>query len=152
MLYTDLNGKDCELSFQQNSFSMISRHVLIISKFNGKWLLTDHPERGLEFPGGKVDAGESLNEAAVREVYEETGACADQLEWLAEYKVNADQPFCKTVFTATVSRMEQPPLLETKGAVLVERLELDSRYSFLMRDAGMREIIKKVNRIGKWQD
>ncbi|HSI66895.1 MAG TPA: NUDIX domain-containing protein [Planococcus sp. (in: firmicutes)] len=152
MLYTDLNGKKCELSFQKNGFSMISRHVLIISKFNGKWVLTDHPERGLEFPGGKAETGESLVEAAVREIYEETGACADQLEWLAEYKVNAEKPFCKTVFLACISRMEEVPLRETNGAVLVDHLALDDRYSFLMRDAGMLEIIKKVNRIAKWQD
>lgn len=39
------------------------RHVLLIRS----------PRRGWEFPGGQVEEGESLTEALVREVYEETG-------------------------------------------------------------------------------
>lgn len=152
MEYTDLNGYRCELSFQPGKFPVISRHVLVIAKFQGSWLLTDHSVRGLEFPGGKVEAGESLNAAAKREVYEETGAVLEKLEWFAEYMVYADKPFCKTVFLGTVSRLEKIELMETAGAVLAEDLALDERFSFLMRDSGMKEILEKVKLSGKWNN
>ncbi|WP_422122849.1 NUDIX domain-containing protein [Planococcus sp. X10-3] len=152
MDYTDLKGYRCSLSFERDAFPVESRHVLVIAQFEDKWLLTEHSERGLEFPGGKVEAGENLHDAAQREVYEETGGRVEGLEWFAEYLVLSDPPFCKTVFTARVSSIDNITLMETKGAVLVERLEPDSAYSFLMQDEGMKEIIERVKLDGKWKD
>lgn len=152
MQYQDLNGYPCELSFEKNSFSLESRHVLVICQYNGKWVLTRHSARGLEFPGGKVEAGESLLGAAKREVYEETGAHVKELEWFAEYVVNSPKPFCKTVFAGAVEKVDKIPLLETEGIVLMEKLELGDEFSFLMKDAGMRTILEKVKQLGKWDD
>lgn len=152
MQYQDLNGYPCELSFEKNSFPFESRHVLVICRYNGKWVLTRHNERGLEFPGGKVEAGESLQAAAKREVYEETGAHVNSLEWFAEYMVYSTKPFCKTVFAGAVEKLDKIPLLETQGIVLIEELELDGQFSFLMKDAGMQRILEKVKQLGKWND
>ena len=152
MEYRDLNGTRCQLTFQKGAIVLESRHVLVISKFKEQWLLTEHRERGLEFPGGKAESGESLEDAAVREVYEETGGIAEELEWFAEYLVEAEKPFSKTVFIAKISSIEKIDLMETKGAVLVDRFEPDSRYSFLMKDDGMKEIMERVNANGKWED
>lgn len=152
MKYIDLNGIECELSFEKGSFPAPCRHVLVVCKFNGQWVLTKHKERGLEFPGGKAEPGESLQQAAIREVYEETGAVVAELEWLAEYRVNTEQPFCKTVFIAKALRVEEISLMETTGIVLKGKLEPDNSYSFLMRDDGMKAIMKKVEHLGKWSD
>ncbi|MFD1030329.1 NUDIX domain-containing protein [Metaplanococcus flavidus] len=152
MEYTDLNGYPCKLSFERGVFPVESRHVLIIAKFEDKWLLTEHSERGLEFPGGKVETGESLIDAAKREVYEETGGRVEGLEWFAEYLVLGNPPFCKTVFTGHVSAIDHITRMETNGAVLVERLEPDNAYSFLMKDEGMKEIMERVIKDGKWKD
>lgn len=152
MEYKDLNGHRCVLSFERGAFSLASRHILVICKFGGNWLLTYHPKRGLEFPGGKVEQGESLVQAAEREVYEETGAAVEELEWLAEYMVYSAEPFCKTVFTGKVTRLDEISLLETSGAVLLDTLDMDGRFSFLMKDEGMKEIVEKVKQDGKWND
>ena len=152
MQYTDLNGYPCKLAFEENSFPIESRHVLVICRFKGQWLLTRHNERGLEFPGGKVEAGESLQDAAKREVYEETGAHLKDLEWFAEYVVFSGTPFCKTVFTGRIEKVDPITLLETQGIVLTGNLELDDTYSFLMKDEGMKTIIEKVKQLGKWND
>lgn len=37
------------------------------------FLHRDHPEAGLQVPGGTVDPGEDLDEAILREIYEESG-------------------------------------------------------------------------------
>ena len=152
MKYIDLNGIECELSFEKESFPAPCRHVLVICKFSGEWVLTKHKERGLEFPGGKAEPGESLQQAAIREVYEETGAVLAELEWFAEYRVNTDRPFCKTVFIGKAQRVEKISLMETDGIVLKGELEPDTSYSFLMKDNGMKAIIEKVEQLGKWND
>lgn len=152
MRYIDLNGLECRLSFERGTFSIPSRHVLVIAKYNGQWLLTKHKQRGLEFPGGKQEPGESLQGAAAREVYEETGAVVGSLRWFAEYQVSAEKPFCKTVFIGEIDHLEKVEEMETEGLVLLDRLDLDERFSFLMKDAGMKEIIKKVEQLGKWND
>ncbi|ANU19040.1 nucleoside triphosphatase YtkD [Planococcus plakortidis] len=151
MEYRDLNGCVCRLFFEKGQSQFESRHVLVVGKYNGNWLLTRHSVRGIEFPGGKAEPGESLEQAAVREVYEETGAIVNDLEWLAEYTVYTDKPFSKTVFTATFRDMEQMEWMETDGPVLVPKLAIDDNYSFLMRDEGMKAIIEKVKTIEKWR-
>jgi 8-oxo-dGDP phosphatase len=57
---------------------------------NGKILLIDHyrfqtDTRSWEIPAGKVDAGESPEQAAARELLEETGHSADSLKYLGKY-------------------------------------------------------------------
>ncbi|EGA90679.1 nucleoside triphosphatase ytkD [Planococcus donghaensis MPA1U2] len=152
MQYQDLNGYSCELSFEKNRFSIESKHVLVICCYKGDWVLTRHNKRGLEFPGGKVESGESLQEAAKREVYEETGARVKGLEWFAEYVVFTEQPFCKTVFIGKVDQIDTIPLLETTGIILLKDLKLTDEFSFLMKDNGMATIIEKVKQLGQWND
>ena len=152
MEYTDMNGCRCQLSFEPDAFDLESRHVLVIARWQDRWLLTDDKKRGLEFPGGKAELGESLREAATREVYEETGAVIEKLEWFAEYFVDSRPPFCKTVFLAEVTGIDEIELMETNGAVLAEELALDDSYSFLMKDEGMKSLLKQVKTNGKWND
>lgn len=154
--YTDLNGNGCELSFKKNAFSVVPKHVLILAKYEGKWLLTEHPERGFEFPGGKVEPRETLEEACIREVYEETGANLSNLEWLATYMVQEVVPFTKSVYTATVQSIDKNhPKMETNGAILMTEEELveNDQLSFHMKDLGMKKILEKVSeREDKWRN
>jgi len=145
--FKDNHSVKVDLSFQKETFDIQPTHVLVVVLANGSWLMTDHPVRGLEFPGGKVEEGESLEEAAIRETYEETGVRLKDLEWVADYVVYSNPPFCKAVYTATVDRIDDcPESFETNGLFWLRKDEFENRenLSFHMVDVGMDAIRKKV--------
>lgn len=143
--FTDHHSAEVSLAFREDAFAKPAKHVLVICMFNHSWLLTTHKERGLEFPGGKVEAGESLEEAARREVMEETGAVAGLLQSIGEYQVtDANRSFVKRIFYTEIDTIiEKDDYLETGGPVLVSGNLLEQRmgenYSFIMKD----DVVKK---------
>ncbi|QTD43351.1 NUDIX domain-containing protein [Sporosarcina sp. Te-1] len=151
MTFSDLKGANVELTFGENRQGMEARHVLVVLKHEGKWLVTRHESRGIEFPGGKAEPGESIEEAAIRETIEETGVTVKKLVKFAEYVVETDPPFCKAVFTGTIESIEENPVLyETGGALWLsdEELDLCTELSFHMKDTGMKHIRKWVETHG----
>lgn len=150
LTFEDLKGSKVELVFGEQELE--ARHVLVVLKREGKWLLTTHKIRGVEFPGGKAEAGESIEDAAIREVMEETGATITKPVKFAEYVVHTDPPFCKAVFTADfVSLDENAERFETEGVLWMTDEELDEcdTLSFHMKDEGMNELRKWVEQHGE---
>ncbi|MGG5252627.1 RNA deprotection pyrophosphohydrolase [Neobacillus sp. SM06] len=151
--FIDHTGNEVELSFEHNQFHQEARHVLVITETDAGWLLTNHKMRGLEFPGGKAEKGETLEAAARREVYEETGGVIGELKWVAEYRVNdPESPFVKAVFLGKVKTIDaKNDYLETRGPVIVKEdiLKLRDRdeYSFIMKDKVIEECVKRINQI-----
>ncbi|MGE7603355.1 RNA deprotection pyrophosphohydrolase [Peribacillus sp. NPDC097675] len=115
-----------------------AHHVFVICRFNGQWVLTKHRRRGLEFPGGKREEGETIEAAARREVHEETGGVVDHLIFLGQYKVHDPiKPFVKSIYYAQLSGLERKnDYLETDGPLLLATLPevVGEEYSFIMRD------------------
>ncbi|WP_153730917.1 NUDIX hydrolase [Sporosarcina obsidiansis] len=145
--FEDLNGANVELSFGPNQHDIEARHVLVVIKHLDRWLLTKHRIRGIEFPGGKAEPGESIRQAAIRETMEETGVVIENVQPFAEYVVFTDPPFCKQVFTGEVVHIETDyNLMETEGIIWMTDAELDTckELSFHMKDKGMGELRKWV--------
>ena len=65
-------------------------HVLAIPVYNSQLLFTHHQQRGIEFPGGKVEINEQSKEAVIRELYEETGAIAKFIYYFAQYRIKTE--------------------------------------------------------------
>lgn len=148
--FIDLNGYQVDLSFEPHEMAVEARHVLVLLQHKDKWLCTIHRQRGIEFPGGKAEVGETLEEAAIREVYEETGVVVNQLKWLAQYVVFADKLFCKAVYYATFLRQDEVDFdFETSGMLWLSEEELFSRsdLSFHMKDGCVHKILAEVNRV-----
>lgn len=139
-VFHDYYGNEVKLSFTKYPFSSSPKHVWVICRYDGKWLLTKHLSRGIEFPGGKVEDGETPEEAAHREVMEETGATIKELHYVAQYYVEGKGgSIIKNVYFAKIEQLiRQQSYFETEGPILLEKLpkqiRRDQRFSFMMKD------------------
>lgn len=65
--------------------------AVIVARTDGKWVFCKHKEREtFEIPGGHREKGEAIDEAAKRELYEETGALEYEISRLGIYSVMVD--------------------------------------------------------------
>ncbi|WP_019243979.1 MULTISPECIES: RNA deprotection pyrophosphohydrolase [Bacillus] len=137
--FTDTNGNSVHFSTNLNTFSTSPGHVLVLLYSSNGWVFTKHKKRGLEFPGGKKELGETIEQAAKREVWEETGAHIKDLIYIGQYKVEGmEESFVKNVYFARVDCFESKNnYLETDGAFFIKELPdtfSDKTFSFIMRD------------------
>lgn len=130
-----------------------NKHVLIITNYNGKYLLTHNKFRGVEFPGGKVEQEETSLEAAKRELYEETGGVIDTIRYIGTYTVCAEKPFKKDVYYAQIKHIEeQDDYMETNGPVIVTTLDevAESDKSFILKDDCVNYIVERLQKEGEY--
>lgn len=77
-----------EVKFYDTVDVSLLKFAVIISKSKGKWVFCKHKERDTyEVPGGHREAGESILEAAKRELQEETGAVQFDMKPVCVYSV-----------------------------------------------------------------
>src|SRR5690625_4143684 len=139
-VFNDFYKNEVKLSFERNPFSSSPKHVWVVCYYDHQWLLTEHRSRGLEFPGGKVEVGETAEAAAHREVMEETGARVGDLHYVGQYYVNGKGgTIIKNVYFAKIEQLiERQHYYETNGPVLLcdlpENIKSNHRFSFMMKD------------------
>ena len=92
------------------------KYVVILSKFDGKLLLSRHKERTtFETQGGHIEAGETVWKAAMRELYEESGAMQYRIYALCDYRAGTKTSYGDgSVFVAEIDTML--PLPESEMA------------------------------------
>ena len=77
-----------EVNFYDEVDDSLLEFAVIISKSNGKWVFCKHKERDTyEVPGGHRETGEKIEDTAVRELKEETGAVDFNIKPVCVYSV-----------------------------------------------------------------
>ncbi|MFD2045736.1 NUDIX hydrolase [Ornithinibacillus salinisoli] len=75
---------------------IVSAATIVINNKN-EILLIKGPRRGWEMPGGQVEEGESLKEAAIRETKEESGIDIEVTKFCGIFQ-NVERSICNTLF------------------------------------------------------
>lgn len=83
---------------------MAPKHIIsaatIVLNDQNELLLIKGPRRGWEMPGGQVEEGESLKEAAIRETFEESGIEIEVTKFCGIFQ-NVNKSVCNTLFLGT---------------------------------------------------
>lgn len=113
--------------------------ILLLKKFNGDWVL----------PKGRVEINENIREAAIREVFEESGVKAEIIKYIGmvhyTYKnIKGNETVFKTVhwYLMQANSMESIPL-KREGFIEATFVHKD-RVKDLIKYNDERKIINKV--------
>lgn len=90
------------------------KFVVICVRYRGKLLLARHKDRTTwEMPGGHIEDGESSREAALRELYEETGIITEDIAAICDFEVCDDgRSTYDRLYYASVERLGELPQYE----------------------------------------
>lgn len=100
------------------------KFAVILARSGGKWVFCKHKDRTtLEVPGGHREAGEPVDEAAVRELREETGAADFTIRPICVYSVvrsDGEESF-GGLYAAEISAFEEELHSEIEKIVLLDQ-------------------------------
>lgn len=112
----------------------VSAAAIVLNEDN-EILLIKGPERGWEMPGGVVEEGESLTQAAIRETKEESGVDIEITRFCGIFQ-NVEKSICNTLFLARYVGGEPVTTnesLETGFFPIEEALEMVTFMNFRQR-------------------
>ena len=115
---------------------IISASAIVINDIN-EILLIKGPRRGWELPGGQVEEGESIAQAAIRETREESGIEIEIIKFCGIYQ-NVERSICMTLFIAKPIGGEPivtDESLETRFVPVYEAKEMISKNSRIRLEA-----------------
>ena len=99
-------------------------YAVIISRYHNQWVFCRHKQRiTYEIPGGHRENGESIDEAAKRELKEETGALVFEMQTLCDYSVQSDDKInYGRVYVANIALLGELPDSEIGEVIISEEL------------------------------
>jgi 8-oxo-dGTP diphosphatase len=116
--------------FYETADDTLLKFAVIVSKSNGKWVFCKHKERDTyEVPGGHRENGETILEAAKRELFEETGAIVFDIKPVCVYSVTGKTRVNETgeesfgmLYYAEISAFEKELHSEMEQVLLLDEL------------------------------
>jgi len=104
-------------------------YAVIAAQYGGKWVFVKQKIRTTwEIPGGRKEQGESILQAARRELYEETGALEYALREIGDYSVTRDETRHGRLFYADIRELGLLPESEIAEVSLQEGLPQELTY------------------------
>jgi len=100
-------------------------YSVISAKFEGQWIFVRHHKRStFEIAGGHIESGENSDEAARRELMEETGALKFDIDCLATYSVTKDDitGYGRLYFAKVFEIGPLPDISEIAEVILLDHL------------------------------
>ncbi|WP_047982355.1 NUDIX hydrolase [Ornithinibacillus contaminans] len=113
---------------------IVSAATIVLNNQN-EILLIKGPRRGWEMPGGQVEEGESLKEAAISETKEESGIDIEVIKFCGIFQ-NVEKSICNTLFLGKVIGGEpttSPESLEVGFFPIKKALEMVTLKNFRQR-------------------
>lgn len=96
-----VNMRSKKFELTEAMFMSTPKHIIsaatIVLNDQGEILLIKGPRRGWEMPGGQVEEGESLKDAAIRETKEESGIDIEITKFCGVFQ-NVESSICNTLF------------------------------------------------------
>ena len=116
-----------EVSFYDPDFDpgVKLTYSVISAKYKDKWMFVRHHKRTtFEIAGGHIEEGESSDEAASRELTEETGSTKFTIECIATYSVNkeGETGWGRLYFAEVKDKGPIPDISEISEVVLLDKI------------------------------
>ena len=137
------------VKFYETVEDSLLKFAVIIARSGGKWVLCKHKQRDTyEAPGGHREPGETIDEAARRELYEETGAVKYEIQPLCVYSVTAQtgEETFGMLYTAEITEFEKELHSEIERVELFEELPDNWTYP-LIQPVLIEEYLRKTGEI-----
>ena len=84
--YDSTRANSVKVHFYETVADEKLKFAVIAARYRSKWVFCKHKERNTyEIPGGHRECGETIDDAARRELYEETGATDFELTKVCVY-------------------------------------------------------------------
>lgn len=143
------------VNFYENTDDCLLKFAVILSKYNGRWVLCKHKERQTyEIPGGHRESGEQIMETAKRELHEETGALEYTMTPVCVYSVIGKNRVNQTgeetfgmLYYADIFTFEDELHSEMESVCFFEELPSDWTYP-LIQPLLVAEYLRRVNSQG----
>ena len=141
-----------EVKFYDEVDDNLLKFAVIIAKSGNKWVFCKHQKRNTyEIPGGHREPGEPIDDAAKRELYEETGATDYTLKRVCVYSVTAADNFngeetFGMLYFADIFSFEKELHSEIEKIIITDHLAKDWTYPLiqpkLIEEARRRGLIR----------
>lgn len=128
-----------EVKFYNQVEDSLLKFAVVFARYQGKWVYCRHKDRDTyEAPGGHRELGESIEMAAKRELYEETGAveydikpvCVYSVEGKTRVNESGGESFGK-LFYVDIYRFEKLPDYEIEEVRFFKDLPQELTYPLI---------------------